>query len=576
MRRALVLVALLLPAVSANGVPMNVGHRGYSAATPENTLTAERRAFEVGADMVELDVQKSADGHVVVIHDDTVGRTTDSLTDARVDSLTLCELRSLDAGYPDRFGSEFAGERIPTLEEILEEAKGRGPLLLDQKSALLFGSEIAAALADTAFPLDQVWVTAWNEAQVADIQLHVPSARILWTQGAPSIWEATMGDFLDRMEGLGVEGISVVFENYTYSAPGLAAATQERGLLAFAWSFEQAPETLEKMRTAIAIGLDGFIVNDPETFAAILAEPTPTPTVTPSPTVTPQPTPTPAPPGPLDRGQRTCVNAMNKNGEKVNAAQLKDNEKCLKDHQKGRLTTSFEACITADRKDRIRRAQEKTAMQERDRCLPGGGRLPLFPPISTPRPASKPHPPLLVDLPPPFAYTASATVNQAAVDGALALARGIFGDPIEDADLLTIATDPEVAKCQREMLERANKVENAVLEEINKAKKKALKEPAVDSAASLETALAAPLLANDRITKAENRLLKKIDRKCASLRASPAAIFPGRCADPDLGVVEKCVIAAARCQACMAVNVFDGLALECDRADDQKPNLSCP
>jgi glycerophosphoryl diester phosphodiesterase len=273
MLRALVVIALVLPAVSAWGVPMNVGHRGYSAATPENTLTAERRAFDVGADMVELDVQKSSDGHVVVIHDDTVGRTTDSLTDDRVDSLTLSELRALDAGYPDRFGSEFAGEQIPTLEEILGEASGRGPLLLDQKSSLLFGPEIAAALATTAFPLDQVWVTAWNEAQVADIQLHVPSARILWTQGAPSIWEATMDDFLDQMEALDVDGISVVFENYTFSAPGLAAATQARGLLAFAWDFEQVPDTPEKMRTAIEIGLDGYIVNDPETFANIIPEP---------------------------------------------------------------------------------------------------------------------------------------------------------------------------------------------------------------------------------------------------------------------------------------------------------------
>jgi glycerophosphoryl diester phosphodiesterase len=272
MLRALLVITLVLLAVSANGVPRNVGHRGYSAATPENTLTAERSAFDVGADMVELDLQKSSDGQVVVIHDDTVGRTTNSLTDDRVDSLTRSDLQQLDAGYPARFGSEFAGERIPTLEEILEEARGRGPLLLDQKSSILFGSEIAAALASTGFPLDQVWTTAWNEAQVADIQLHVPSARILWTQGAPNIWEATMDDFLDQMEALGVDGISIVFENYTFSAPGLAAATQERGLLAFAWNFEQTPDTPERMRTAIEIGLDGYIVNDPETFANIIAE----------------------------------------------------------------------------------------------------------------------------------------------------------------------------------------------------------------------------------------------------------------------------------------------------------------
>lgn len=81
-----------------------------------------------------------------------------------------------------------------------------------------------------------------------------------------------MNDFLDQMEALGVDGISIVFENYTFSAPGLAAATQERGLLAFAWNFGQIPDTPERMRTAIEIGLDGYIVNDPETFANIIAE----------------------------------------------------------------------------------------------------------------------------------------------------------------------------------------------------------------------------------------------------------------------------------------------------------------
>jgi len=270
--RALVITALLLPAVPAWGVTLNVAHRGYSAVTPENTLTAERRAFEVGADMVELDLLKSADGHVVVIHDDTVGRTTDSLTDDRVDSLTLSQLQGLDAGYPARFGSQFAGERIPTLEEILLEATGRGPLLLDQKSSLLFGAEIEAALMTTAFPLDQVWTTAWNEAQVDDIREHVPSAKILWTS-LGSVFDSNQDEFLDQMEALGVDGISIVFENYAFTAPNLAAAAQARGLLAFAWNFEAVPDTPEKMRAALEIGLDGYIVNDPETFASIIPEP---------------------------------------------------------------------------------------------------------------------------------------------------------------------------------------------------------------------------------------------------------------------------------------------------------------
>ena len=83
----------------------------------------------------------------------------------------------------------------------------------------------------------------------------------------------SQGQMTMPVEALGVDGISVVFENYTYSAPGLAAATQERGLLAFAWNFGQIPDTPERMRTAIEIGLDGYIVNDPEMFASVIPEP---------------------------------------------------------------------------------------------------------------------------------------------------------------------------------------------------------------------------------------------------------------------------------------------------------------
>lgn len=95
------------------------GHRGASAYVPENTLVAFRRALELGADGFELDVTLSADGVPVVIHDDTVERTTDGI--GRVDQLTLAQLKKLDAGFRTKFGAEFTGERLPTLAEVLAE-----------------------------------------------------------------------------------------------------------------------------------------------------------------------------------------------------------------------------------------------------------------------------------------------------------------------------------------------------------------------------------------------------------------------------------------------------------------------
>lgn len=104
-----------------NGHTHGIAHRGFSGAAPENTLAAFEKAIDAGAEMFELDVLLSRDGHVVVIHDATVDRTTDG--EGEVGKLTLAQLRALDAGA--WFSREFEGERIPTLEEALLLARGR-------------------------------------------------------------------------------------------------------------------------------------------------------------------------------------------------------------------------------------------------------------------------------------------------------------------------------------------------------------------------------------------------------------------------------------------------------------------
>ena len=109
--------------------PWLVGHRGACDVAPENTLASFAQALADGADMVEMDLRLSADGAVVVFHDERLDRTTDGL--GEVASLTLAELRRLDAG--SWFAPRFAGERIPTLAEVFDWAQGRIALLLELK-----------------------------------------------------------------------------------------------------------------------------------------------------------------------------------------------------------------------------------------------------------------------------------------------------------------------------------------------------------------------------------------------------------------------------------------------------------
>ena len=96
--------------------PTIFAHRGASAHAPENTLAAFELALAQGADGIELDAKLSADGHVVVIHDATVDRTTDR--HGRVKDMSLVELRSLDAGT--FFAEKYRREKVPTLEEVFE------------------------------------------------------------------------------------------------------------------------------------------------------------------------------------------------------------------------------------------------------------------------------------------------------------------------------------------------------------------------------------------------------------------------------------------------------------------------
>jgi glycerophosphoryl diester phosphodiesterase len=95
--------------------PLIFGHRGACAYAPENTLAAFNLAFELGADGIELDVTLTKDGVPVVIHDDTVDRTTDGR--GKVSGMTVREIQRLDAGK--WFDSKYRGEKIPTLEEAL-------------------------------------------------------------------------------------------------------------------------------------------------------------------------------------------------------------------------------------------------------------------------------------------------------------------------------------------------------------------------------------------------------------------------------------------------------------------------
>jgi len=113
-----------------NGV-LTAAHRGASRLAPENTLAAIRKAVELGADIIEMDIRQTKDGHLVLMHNSDVSHTTDG--EGKVADLTLEQIKSLDAG--SWFGEAFKGEKVPTLEEALDAIRGKAVADFDLKAA---------------------------------------------------------------------------------------------------------------------------------------------------------------------------------------------------------------------------------------------------------------------------------------------------------------------------------------------------------------------------------------------------------------------------------------------------------
>ena len=156
--------------------PLNFAHRGASDEAPENTLAAFLRAIELGADGIELDVQFSQDRELVVIHNFTLETTTDG--EGLVRDKTLGELKELDAG--GWFDPAFVGQRIPTLQEVIDAVGDRLLFNIELKTKSLRDDGLAAAVVRTIGEnhlLGRVFVSSFNPLamrRVKRLDLRIP------------------------------------------------------------------------------------------------------------------------------------------------------------------------------------------------------------------------------------------------------------------------------------------------------------------------------------------------------------------------------------------------------------------
>ena len=232
-----------------------IAHRGASGTCPENTLAAFRRAAALGAGMVELDVQLTRDGEVVVIHDATLERTTDGHGPVR--HRTLGEIRALDAGA--WFGPSFRGEVVPTLAEVL--ATFPHVVNVELKPCGADGLEPSAlAVVEGAGALDRVVFSSFDGAALE--RLRACSVRATLAV----LWEYDpVPEAVRRARRVAARALHLRKEAATPEALAIAAAAD---LLVRVWTVN-APAEFTRLAAA---GVAGIFTDHPERF---LLTPTP-------------------------------------------------------------------------------------------------------------------------------------------------------------------------------------------------------------------------------------------------------------------------------------------------------------
>jgi len=232
--------------------PLVIGHRGASAYAPENTLAAFRLAAEQGADAVELDAKLSADGQVVVIHDQTVDRTTNGI--GQVCDLTLAQFKSLDAGT--FFAPQFAGETVPTLAEVFETVGKRVLINVELTNYANPTDNLVARVCELVrnFHLEErILFSSFHPLNLLRARRNLPEVpcAILAMPGRPGWWARS---FL--MEGISAEAVNPYFQDITAQYLHHQA---RKGRKTSVWTVNDR----EEMKRLAQAGANGLITDDP-------------------------------------------------------------------------------------------------------------------------------------------------------------------------------------------------------------------------------------------------------------------------------------------------------------------------
>ena len=231
-----------------------IGHRGAYGRAPENTLAGIQKGLELGADMIEIDVVALPSGEVVLMHDDRVDRTTNG--HGLTLDLSYEQLRALDAGN---------GEKIPTLQEVIELIDTRIPLIIEIKnpgSRAPCAAPVAKILSNylaQGWNPDRFLVSSYNHPELLLFKQLLPAVAI-----GPLLYSVPL-DYAACCTPLGASFIAPATDLVT---PEFVSDAHKRGVLVYAWVWQPVFE--EETIALYRMGVDGLYTDFPDESRQII------------------------------------------------------------------------------------------------------------------------------------------------------------------------------------------------------------------------------------------------------------------------------------------------------------------
>lgn len=249
----MILAGAMLPAMANPLLAFEiVAHRGSSDDAPENTVAAAQLAWDRKADAVEFDVRLTKDGHLVVIHDADTKRTTGFR--GLAGNLSLAELQRLDAGKWK--GAKFAGERLPTLEQMLVTKEGKGRFFVELKGGPGMVPALKESLGRAGLKAGQVVIIAFDRGAVAAAKRELPRHQALWLvdykRDTPPLDQV-----IALAKEAGADGLNLS-RKWPIDA-ALVRRVKEAGLSLSVWTVDDAKEA-KRLKEA---GVDAITTNRP-------------------------------------------------------------------------------------------------------------------------------------------------------------------------------------------------------------------------------------------------------------------------------------------------------------------------